>query len=89
MVLSSFVKNELLNTYGNFKSDCGNINFQIALLSLNIFNLTGHLKVYKKDYHSMRGLIRMINKRRKLLKYLKKKDESGYKNLIKKLKIRK
>ena len=68
--------------------DTGSPEVQIAILTERISNLTEHLKTHKKDFHSRRGLLVMVGKRRRLLDYLKKKNEQGYKDLIAKLGIR-
>ncbi|MTI09976.1 MULTISPECIES: 30S ribosomal protein S15 [Curvivirga] len=68
--------------------DTGSPEVQIAILTERISNLTEHLKSHKKDFHSRRGLLVMVGKRRSLLDYLKKKNEQGYKDLIAKLGIR-
>jgi|TARA_B100000809_G_scaffold15979_1_gene14332 small subunit ribosomal protein S15 len=69
-------------------SDSGSSDIQIALLSKRIEDLTGHLKSHRKDHSSRHGLIKMVSQRRKLLDYLKRKDEARYKGLIKRLKLR-
>lgn len=69
-------------------SDSGSSAIQIALLSKRIEDLTGHLKSHRKDHSSRHGLIKMVSQRRKLLDYLKSKDEASYKGLIKRLKLR-
>jgi small subunit ribosomal protein S15 len=68
--------------------DTGSSDVQVALLSKRIENLTEHLKTHKKDHSSRYGLIKMVSARRRLLDYLRHKDESRYQRLIKKLKIR-
>ncbi len=78
-------KKELLKEEKN----TGGVEAQTTLLSKKITDLLGHLKKNPKDLHSRRGLLAMVNKRRKLLSYLKKKDEEKYKNLISKLKLKK
>ncbi len=70
-------------------NDCGSSYVQIASLTYDIHLLTTHLKSFKKDNHSKRGLIKKVNKRRSLLKYLKKKDKNKYTYIIKCLNIRK
>ena len=67
------------------ESDTGSPEVQIALLSERIEQLSGHLKTHKKDNHSRRGLLQMVNKRRRLLSFLKKKDEERYTKLVEKL----
>ena len=70
-------------------TDTGSTEVQVALLTKKINELSEHFKIHKKDHHSRRGLLGMINNRRKLLKYLKGKNEEGYQELIKKLGLRK
>ena len=74
--------------YGVKEGDTGSPEVQVALLTYNINGLQGHFKSNKKDHHSRRGLIRMVNQRRKLLDYLKGKDANRYLELIKKLGLR-
>jgi small subunit ribosomal protein S15 len=80
------------NTIDGFKineKDTGSAEVQIALLTEHIKNLSEHFKTHKKDNHSKRGFMAMINKRKKLLRYLKDKDFDKYKEIIKKLGLRK
>ncbi|MDR1311664.1 MAG: 30S ribosomal protein S15 [Burkholderiaceae bacterium] len=71
------------------KNDTGSPEVQIALLTARINDLQGHFKVHEKDHHSRRGLLMMVNRRRDMLKYLRKKDANRYRNLIAKLGLRK
>ena len=71
------------------EKDTGSAEIQVALLTDKIENLSGHLKENKKDRHSSVGLLKAVNKRKKLLEYLKKKKIDSYKNVITKLKLRK
>ena len=80
---------EIINEYRRDEKDTGSSEVQIALLTERINELTEHLKVHKKDNHSRRGLLKMVGKRRNLLNYLAKKDEEAYKELVKKLGLRK
>ena len=82
-------KQEIINEYRRDEKDTGSSEVQIALLTERINELTEHLKVHKKDNHSRRGLLKMVGKRRNLLNYLAKKDEEAYKDLVKKLGLRK
>ena len=82
-------KQEIINEYRRDEKDTGSSEVQIALLTERINELTEHLKVHKKDNHSRRGLLKMVGKRRNLLNYLAKKDENAYKELVKKLGLRK
>ncbi len=70
------------------QGDTGSPEVQVALLTARIELLTGHFKVHKKDHHSRRGLLQMVNSRRSLLDYLKRKDVERYKALIEKLGLR-
>lgn len=83
------VKAEVKNEFKRGEQDTGSVEVQVALLSTRIKELTEHLKNHKKDHSSRRGLIMMVNKRRKLLSYLQKKDDARYKELIGKLGLRK
>ncbi len=89
MTLTSEIKKEVIDNYQLSKEDTGSTNVQIALLTKKIDSLSDHFKVHKKDNHSRRGLLMMVNKRRKLLDYLKSKDLSSYKQLISNLGLRK
>ena len=82
-------KKNLIKEYGKTETDTGSTEVQVAILTKKINDLSGHFKTNKKDHHSRRGLLGMINNRRKLLKYLKGKNEEGYQELIKKLGLRK
>ena len=82
-------KTSIIGSYKLHDQDTGSSAVQIALLTERINNLTGHFKSHKKDVHSRQGLIKMVNKRRSLLGYLKKIDEQQYKDIIKKLDLRK
>ena len=82
-------KKEVIQEFGKKDTDTGSTEVQIALLTKRINELSDHFKVNKKDHHSRRGLLGMVNNRRKLLKYLKGKNESEYLSLIKKLGLRK
>ena len=82
-------KKEIVKDFGKKDKDTGSTEVQVALLTKKINELSEHFKIHKKDHHSRRGLLGMINNRRKLLKYLKGKNEEGYQELIKKLGLRK
>ena len=82
-------KKEIVKDFGKNNADTGSTEVQVALLTKKINELSEHFKIHKKDHHSRRGLLGMINNRRKLLKYLKVKNEEGYQELIKKLGLRK
>lgn len=82
-------KQEIITTYKRDENDTGSSEVQIALLTERITELTEHLKVHQKDNHSRRGLLKMIGKRRNLLNYLAKKDINRYREIVKKLNLRK
>tara|TARA_Y100001935_G_C17034620_1_gene374195 strand:- start:197 stop:478 length:282 start_codon:yes stop_codon:yes gene_type:complete len=82
-------KKEIVKEFGKKETNTGSTEVQVALLTKRINDLSQHFKSNKKDHHSRRGLLGMINNRRKLLKYLKGKNEAGYLSLIKKLGLRK
>lgn len=88
MALTTEKKAEILKDFGRKENDTGSPEVQVALLSANINELQGHFKDHKKDHHSRRGLIRMVNQRRKLLDYLAGKDRSRYLELIQRLGLR-
>ena len=69
-------------------NDTGSTEVQVALLTARIEHLSGHFKTHKKDHHSRRGLLQLVNRRRSLLDYLKRKDNERYKALIEKLGLR-
>lgn len=81
-------KLELIQNYGRSEGDTGSPEVQIALLTERINELTAHLKVHKKDHHSRRGLLMMVGQRRGLLNYLQKVDIERYRDIIKKLGLR-
>ena len=87
MALSTEEKLGLIKKFAREKGDTGSPEVQIALLSAQIDKLVGHLKEHSKDVHSRRGLLSMVAKRRRLLTYLRKRDEERYKNLTKELKL--
>lgn len=89
MALTFKEKQDLIKKFSREKGDTGSPEVQIALLSLQIDKLVSHLKEHAKDIHSRRGLLGMVAKRRRLLTYLRKRDEERYKDLIKDLKLEK
>lgn len=89
MSITAERKQELINEYAVKEGDTGSPEVQVAILSSRISTLTDHFKDHKKDNHSRRGLIKMVNQRRKLLDYLKSKDAERYKTLIGRLGLRK
>lgn len=88
MALSVEKKAEVVAAYSRGQGDTGSPEVQVALLTANIEGLQGHFKSHKQDHHSRRGLIRMVNQRRKLLDYLKNKNADRYLELIKRLGLR-
>jgi small subunit ribosomal protein S15 len=82
MTLSVEQKAGVVEKYARGKSDTGSPEVQVALLSARIADLSGHFEKNAKDHHSRRGLLKMVNTRRSLLDYLKRKDESRYTKLI-------
>ncbi|MEO0879733.1 MAG: 30S ribosomal protein S15 [Pseudomonadota bacterium] len=81
-------KSALIKEYGVKDGDTGSPEVQVAILSERISNLTEHFKGHKKDNHSRRGLLKMVSQRRRLLDYVRAKDESRYKSLIERLGLR-
>ena len=88
MSITAQRKAELVNEYATKPGDTGSPEVQVAILTERIKNLTDHINANKKDNHSRRGLLMMVNQRKKLLTYLKTKDESRYTTLIGKLGLR-
>lgn len=88
MPLSTEEKGKIVTEYGRSPNDSGSAEVQIALLTTNINNLSTHFDTHKKDHHSRLGLLRMVNQRRKLLDYLKRKDQDRYQALIQRLSLR-
>jgi small subunit ribosomal protein S15 len=88
MALTSVQKAEIVNQYKLADSDTGSVEVQVSLMTGRINYLTEHFKIHKKDFHSRRGLQELVNKRRKLLKYLKRDNQSRYASLIQRLGLR-
>ena len=88
MSLSSEAKAEIIAEHSRGEGDTGSPEVQVALLSKRIAELTEHFGEHKKDHHSRQGLLKMVNKRRKLLDYLKSKDQDRYRELISRLGLR-
>jgi small subunit ribosomal protein S15 len=88
MALKSEQKSEIITQYGRGPSDTGSPEVQVALLSARINQLSDHFAGHEKDHHSRRGLLKMVNQRRKLLDYLKQVDQSRYQELIGRLGLR-
>lgn len=89
MSLEKEKKQEIIEEFSNHEEDTGSAEVQIALLTEKISKLSSHLKEHKKDEHSRRGLLGMVERRRKLLRHLEKEDEKRYNALVQKLKLRK
>ena len=88
MALNADSKAEIIKEYQQEDGDTESPEVQVALLTHNINGLQDHFKAHNKDHHSRRGLIRMVNQRRKLLDYLRQKDAARYSELIKRLGLR-
>ena len=89
MSITAENKKKVIEKFAIEKGDTGSPQVQIAILTERINNLTVHFKDHKKDVHSRRGLLKMVNRRRRLLDYLKVKDDNSYKKIIKDLGLRK
>jgi len=88
MSLNSESKSSIIADYARGEADTGSPEVQVALLSARISELTTHFGEHKKDHHSRQGLLKLVNKRRKLLDYLKSKDQDRYRELITRLGLR-
>ena len=88
MSITAERKNELVKEYALKDGDTGSPEVQVAILSERIANLTEHFKSHKKDNHSRRGLLKLVSQRRRLLDYVKSRDEARYKALIERLGLR-
>ena len=88
MPISKDEKQEIVKKFGNNDLDTGSPEVQIAILTHRIRELTDHVKVHKKDNHTRRGLVQLVSKRKRLLKYLIRKNVDSYVNLVKELGIR-
>jgi small subunit ribosomal protein S15 len=82
-------KNDIIEKFRKHDSDVGSSEIQVAVLTKRILNLTEHFKAHKKDYHSQRGLLQMVGRRKRLLEYLRKTDFSLYRSTIESLGLRK
>jgi small subunit ribosomal protein S15 len=89
MAISTPEKAKIVSDFQRAQGDTGSPEVQIALLTARINGLTGHFKTNVKDHHSRRGLLMMVNQRRKLLDYLKRKNADGYRALLGRLNLRK
>ena len=88
MALDSAKKQEIVTKYGRNKNDTGSSEVQIALLTTRIAELTEHLKIFKKDHASRLGLLKLVGKRRRLMRYFKRVNKEAYLNLVESLQIR-
>lgn len=88
MSITAEKKTEMVKEFATKEGDTGSPEVQVAILTTRITNLTEHFKTHKKDVHSRRGLLAMVSRRRKLLDYVKARDEPRYKALIERLGIR-
>ena len=83
--LPNMTKGKIIKEFATHDGDTGSPEVQIALITSRVLQLADHLKSHKKDHHSRRGLLQMVGKRRRLLQYLKRKDEKRYKELMNKV----
>ena len=88
MALTKDRKAELVGEYGRREQDTGFAGVQVALITERIQTLTGHFRLHKKDHHSRRGLLKLVGRRRRLMRYLRRKDLGAYRELIGRLGIR-
>lgn len=88
-MLTKAEKQAVIKDFALFEGDTGSVEVQVAVLTASINKLTEHMKVNKKDFHSNRGLLMMVGKRRKFLEYLKRTDVNRYRALVEKLGLRK
>jgi small subunit ribosomal protein S15 len=88
MSITAERKSALIEEYATKQGDTGSPEVQVAVLSVRIANLTEHFKIHKNDNHSRRGLLKLVSARRRLLDYVKSKDEGRYRDLIQRLGIR-
>jgi small subunit ribosomal protein S15 len=88
VALDTATKKSIITDYGTSETDTGSPEAQVAMLSKRISDLTEHLKVHKHDHHSRRGLLLLVGRRRRLLKYLAAKDITRYRSLIERLGLR-
>jgi small subunit ribosomal protein S15 len=89
MSITAERKTELIGTFRKNAGDTGSPEIQVAVLTERIKNLTEHFKAHKKDLHSRRGLLKMVSRRRRLLDYLKRSDDTKYTSIIQQLGLRK
>ncbi len=82
-------KTKIMKDFARFEGDTGSVEVQVAVLTAQINSLTEHLKIHKKDYHSTRGLMKMVGKRKKFMSYLRDTDVNRYRELVQRLGLRK
>ena len=88
-MLTKQEKTAIIEEYARFEGDTGSVEVQVAVLTAQINRLTDHMRVHKKDFHSNRGLLKMVGKRKNFLNYLKTNDINRYRELITRLGLRK
>ncbi len=88
-MITATKRTEIISEYRRHEGDCGSPEIQVAVLTRRIGEVTEHLRTHRKDFASRRGLLQMVGKRNRLLKYLASTDRAGYQNLIKRLGLRK
>jgi small subunit ribosomal protein S15 len=88
MSITAERKTEVIKEYATLDGDTGSPEVQVAIITERIVNLTEHMKEHKKDFHSRRGLLKLVGQRRRLLDYLKRKEQKRYDDLIKRLGLR-
>ncbi len=88
-MLSKDEKTSIIKDYARFEGDTGSVEVQVAVLTAQINQLTDHLKQHKKDYHSLRGLMMMVGRRRSMMNYLRTESPVRYRDLVQRLGLRK
>lgn len=88
-MISKELKQSIIKEFARAEGDTGSVEVQVAVLTTKINVLTEHLKVHKKDYHSLRGLLKMVGQRRSFLTYLRNNDVNRYRELVSRLNLRK
>lgn len=88
-MISREEKTQIMKDFARFDGDTGSVEVQVAVLTAQINRLTDHLKEHKKDFHSTRGLMKMVGKRKKFMSYLRDTDVNRYRELVKRLGLRK
>jgi len=89
MSMTTDSKQTLIGRFAQHQGDTGSPQVQVALLTERINGLAGHFKAHAKDHHSRQGLLKMVSRRRRLLEYLKRRDEASYQQMLEALKLRK